>query len=331
MINYYKKNQEINERNYIYVLKFFAVISIVSAHVATISNQSSLNILASNILTSISSFGVAIFFLISGYLFYSNSNNIRQFFLKKIINIAIPWIMTGTLVFLYIALRKGGLNIGGWLNFLLGNGSYLYYLTLLSSFYIVFWKYRNKIIILGSFILFIISLTLTANGLLEGINPYLNPFNFIGYFALGLFIRSEKYSLLEIGNIISSKKILVIIAFFIVTILINKYNITSGYFGNATIISQFVTVLMILSISLWKNLYNDLFISIGKESFAIYLLHMPIAGIIVALTNLIGNGFVTLIRPIIVIAIVYTTIVIYKKTSVLTIKQEYKNMLIGSR
>ena len=139
------KKYTFDEREYIYSLKVLAVISIVSAHCVVIQqNSNELNILFSWMLEQIGSIGVGVFYIISGYLFYRNKYCIKDFFKRKVKSLFIPWIVVGTGVYLYIFIRKGNLGISTWLAFILGDGSYLYFLTLLIIFYLIFFYYTKN-------------------------------------------------------------------------------------------------------------------------------------------------------------------------------------------
>lgn len=323
---------ELDERNYIYSLKVFATISIVAAHCTSIElNSNKLNILFSYILKNLGYIGVGIFFITSGYLFHKNQYSFNIFLRKKIKTIIIPWIFSGTIVYLYVALRKGGINIINWINFIIGNNSYLYFLSLLMLFYIIFFgNCKNMILIYCSIIMSVINIILTASGYLSEINPYLNLFNFIIYFAIGLFI-SEKDILLEIANKCRYHIKILICAYIILIFLTNILGISSGYWGYATLIIQPIAILVIFGLSTYKKLYNDIILRIGCESFSIYLLHMPIAGIITNIFNKLNWWIITLFRPIIVIIITMIFIYFFKYISNKLNISSKINYLIGVR
>ena len=84
MIRNYKRIYIPIERQYIYVIKIFAIISIVSAHLTSIpDNSNKYNIISSFILQNIGNIGVPIFYLISGYLFFYNKHDLRISLIKK--------------------------------------------------------------------------------------------------------------------------------------------------------------------------------------------------------------------------------------------------------
>ena len=319
----------ITERKYIYALKVFAIISIVSAHCFTITNTNKLNILFSWLLGQIGSIGVGIFFIISGYLFLNKKHDIKVFFIKKINTIFLPWIVTGTAVYLYIYLRKGGLGFSSWLNYLLGNGSYLYYLTLLTIFYFLFfYTLKNKMFILSTIILSILSIVLTAMGLLEDINPYLNPLNFIGYFSVGIII-AEKNNLLNIAKKIANYKLLLVSIYIVLLLLIRSFGVSAGYWGYATLLVQPVAICSVLSLATIGFIYNDKILQLGVQSFSIYLLHMPVAGVVTFIFNHFDWWILTLVRPLIIIGITIGFIYLYKLLGEIFKINRFLNSIVG--
>ena len=322
----------LDEREYIYILKVFATISIVSAHCASITKDTNIiNNIFSFILNQIGSIGVGVFFLISGYLFYKSKYSFNLFFKKKIKNIIIPWIFTGTCIYLYIVLRKGGLGVFTWVKFILGDGSYLYYLSILMAFYIIFfYTKKNKFTIYLGIVIGCISILITSLGYLIDINPYLNPFNFCIYFSVGLLI-GMKDGLIELSQICSRYKKYLLMLYIILLIALNIFEITSGYWGQATLIVQPIAILLIFALSTEKIFYKKNIIEIGKNSFAIYLLHMPVAGVVSNIFNRLNLWIITLARPFIVIFITVIFIYAYKYITKKWGISDRANFIIGTR
>lgn len=320
------------ERNYIYALKVLAVISIVSAHCTYVSSDTNkINILFSWILNKIGSIGVGVFFIISGYFFYKNECSFSKFFFKKIKTILLPWIMTGTCVYLYTVLRNGGLGLYSWFKFILGDGTYLYFLSLLILFYMIFFYNRkNKIFIYCSIFTSIISIWLTSLGYFSKTNPFLNPFNFIIYFSIGILI-ANKNILINIASICTRYKNILLVWYIILLILIKIFNISSGYWGYSTLIIQPVAILLVFGLSTKKLLYSEKILKIGQESFSIYLLHMPVAGIISNIFSRFDLWVLTLVRPFIIIGITMGFISLYKYISNRFNMSNILNPIIGIR
>ena len=178
-------------------IKGIAIISVISAHCNTVLDTTDqFAVLSSLLLQNIGTLGVICFFVISGILFHHPGKNIGRFFKKKVTNIVIPWLISGTFVYLYVYLRKPPITLGGWINFILGNGSYCYYLTVLMMLYIIFtlvsFMHNNRVLFVCEGITVISTIWFYNIG---DMNPYLNILNWIGYFALGVQIsrNHEKY------------------------------------------------------------------------------------------------------------------------------------------
>ena len=330
MIRNYKRIYIPIERQYIYVIKIFAIISIVSAHLTSIpDNSNKYNIISSFILQNIGNIGVPIFYLISGYLFFYNKHDFKNFFNKKIKTIILPWIVTGSIIFLSTAIRKGGLNLNNYIKFILGSGSYLYFLTILIVFYIIFFKIKNNIYILSlSIVISIVSILLTASGNLLNINSYLNCFNFMIYFVIGIILN--KYNLLiKVGKIFGKYIYYILIIYILSIVVAYIYQIKIGYFEYSTLYFNMISIPIVLGLSTMKFFYNKHMTKWGIESFGIYLLHTPVAGLIKKILNHFDIWLLTIIRPIIVICIVMLFIDIYKYLSRKFNIEYISNSIIG--
>ncbi len=88
-----------HEKNYIFIIKAFAIISVVMAHVSTVSQDTNVfNKFSELILNSLGSIGVGTFLLISGYLFCYNNKTFFNFMKSKITSIII---LTITIIHTY--------------------------------------------------------------------------------------------------------------------------------------------------------------------------------------------------------------------------------------
>jgi len=115
--------------NTFYVLRFFAILAVVMAHsvYTLIPNDTVVKVF-----NSFGRCGVIIFFIISGYYFRKEKyENVLQLLKAKLKTIVIPWIIWGLAIYctrftstdLYFNLKE----IMLWL---LGFGTYLYFLTI---------------------------------------------------------------------------------------------------------------------------------------------------------------------------------------------------------
>ena len=189
-------------REYIYLLKAFAIFSVVCAHASVEPEQSSTVVyFVIRLMSSIGTAGVPIFFLLSGYLFYDNHYEWKEFIRRKCISILLPWFFCETLVWLYVVLRKGGISFKAWFEFMLGVNHSTYYMTILLCFFVVFWhmkKYVNCLLV--CMVLSVISILAYGwkipyisewNHL--AITVYLNPLLWMIYFILGMLIKRKDY------------------------------------------------------------------------------------------------------------------------------------------
>lgn len=297
--------KKIAESDYIYVLKAAAIFSVICAHVANISYQKPLIQGMAFVLENIGSLGIGIFYFFAGY-FFNTQKTFKEFFKDKIKKILVPWIFTGTIVYLYVNLRKGNINIKEWLFWIIGYKTYLYFLTNLIFFYIYYYLFRpKKKLIIVTIFFGIISLNLSAFGFLENINPYLNPFNFIIYFSLGNITNIE-IGLKKLKEFSFEYKYIFLIIYIFISILSKLLNISMGYFGKITLLFQLLSLMVFMGFG--QNIYfnKDYIIDIGKKSFSIYLIHMPFAGIITYIFNKYPNlSYLVFLRPFIVLYLTY--------------------------
>ncbi len=108
----------------LWMIKAFAVIAIVACHCThTVENPGKINQMATSFFNLWIGYGVPIFYLLSGYVFSANAK-FADFLKKKAITVLIPWIVTGTAVWLYVVLRKGGIGFREWFGYLFLRESY---------------------------------------------------------------------------------------------------------------------------------------------------------------------------------------------------------------
>lgn len=310
----------------IYYIKGLAIISVISAHCnAVLDNTNRFAVYSSLLLQNIGTLGVICFFVISGMLFHYPDKNIGQFFKKKLKNIVIPWLISATCVYLYVYLRKPPVTFSGWVNFIIGNGSYCYYLTVLMIFYLLFVAIpimRNNTILLLCEIATVASTIWFYD--LGGVNPYLNIVNWIGYFALGVQLNENKELILNVKkryHLIFCRIGVVSGISYILLLFYQLYNQKGGgYWNGVNAVTSWVGAisLTLLSITILKSknrhLKKIIYLA-GVDSFAIYIWHMPIAGIVARFMCIEPLTWFVIIRPIIVLLIMHVGIFIVRKLS----------------
>ena len=214
--------------------------------------------------------GVPVFYFISGYFFNINKYGAKIFFQKKITGILIPWFFLGTLLFL---LSKQNLNIINWVNWILGNGSYLYYLSMLFVCYVVYGFTQNKYFIYFVIFLNIVSLVITSFNIYNiqnEINSYLNPLNWLGFFGLGILLKNYLEVLLHFLNKNLFLICLTYIAFAIVSVFLENEH---GYFSKFALVNELIGLLVVLALSTIYFLKSKIIIDVARFTFSIYLIH----------------------------------------------------------
>lgn len=295
----------------IYTLKALAVLSIICAHCNSVSDQhSAADIFAGRILGSFGSAGVGMFLLLAGFLMHGTKRTFKSFAKSKLTSLAIPWAFCGTLVYLYVHLRKGGIGPLGLAKWLIGMDTFLYYLTVLTVLYLLCFFVRHKKWVLYIYaVVSLISNLLTGLGLLDFLNHHLNPLNFLLFFVAGMLIG--EYNAFE-KVLDFCKKILPIslIVYNGALIVLTVFEIKVSYFVLFFIPVEILAILCMLGFSTILQNRSKIITNIGKLSFSIYLLHMPFAGIAAKLFGMIDFFGLTLLRPLVVLAVTYLFIVI---------------------
>lgn len=309
--------KEMNET--IYYTKGLAIFSVICAHCnAVLDEEAEFANICSLILQNIGTLGVICFFVISGTLFHYKNGQMVTFFKKRFFSICIPWIISASCVYLYVYLRKPPLSLSRWINFMIGNGSYCYYLTMLMVLYLIF----TVLPFMRTNLTFIICEIMTVFSTIwfyqvGELSPYLYVVNWIGYFALGMQIAFYK----DVAKELLSKlyKIRWVIIFIYIILLGLQIHHENGgwYWKDINVIvcwfGAITLILLAMMIEKCKNcwLTNIIYWS-GKESFFIYIWHMPIAGIVTRIMCYKGLMNFVLFRPVVVLLIMVMACIILK-------------------
>jgi surface polysaccharide O-acyltransferase-like enzyme len=311
-------------------MRFFAILSVIFAHCATILDESIVwDYSYFQIATAFGIVGVPVFFFSSGYFFYNNQRkNYGAFLYHKIKTYFIPWIFLTSIVYLYVALRKDGLDFKDYMFFLVGIQNYTYFLSILLIFFLVFLKSKFSMsLIIFSVLLSILSLFLTT-GLIMDVNPYMNPFNWLVYFIIGVLFKKKEF-LMDFA-MFSKKWLLLFMSVFVcINIIFILYRLKINYWQVGGYLYILIGFLLFLGIST-KYCYSlNKFIIVGQESMSIYLIHSLFVGGIVYITNQFELWYLFPLRPFIVLALVMLVIFVYKKASRYFNIEKYSLPLLG--
>lgn len=163
--------------------RIYALLSIVSAHMFFPGTFSTV------ILSRAGTVGVVVFLIMSGYFYRPHKfSNLCRLIKTKFVSLCVPWFVLGTCTWIYKSIMiPDYCTITQLIKWIIGNGSYLYYMSVLVLCFLIFYKVKNGIKILA-LLATMLSNMLTASGTMEPIlfflkiNNYLNIFNWIGFF-----------------------------------------------------------------------------------------------------------------------------------------------------
>lgn len=308
-----------NEREFIYILKAFAIFCVLCAHVSFMPDDAPIiSIRCGELLNYLGTIGVPVFFILSGYLFEKNKKSFVEFWKGKFISIIIPWIFCETLLWIYIIVRKSGASFFKWILFMVGYNHSTYYLSVLLIFYILFWwkAEKCKFYVMIFFSLFSIMSTGWHIGI-DFINSllgtfYLNPLNWAIFFVVGIII-SNRNILIKYASWSSRNIILLTIFSFSYFFIMEIKDEYIYYFSKYAIFAHIVNISLIIGIAyLITNLCKKkkAIIFVGKNSFSIYLLHQFVTGAVIRIINETNSFVLILMRPFIVLCIVLIMIYI---------------------
>lgn len=308
----------------IWILKIFAIFTIFFAHMplsdATLTLSPHFSWLA-RLYSFLGMIGVPIFMFLSGYLYKKGSLK------KRAIALLIPLLIWGSLTYLAHIAKEGigSFSMISYLLWLVGSNCYLYFVTILFLIIVLYHFYENDYIyiLLGTVCIGLYEFHLLHYS--YPLTPYINPFNFIIYFALGHLVRQNNlWRKISNGNALIGYLSAVIIACIFYA---KDFWIHVWYFD---LISVLVNILVIFAcINLIGNKgYNkhNFIILLGKCTYVIYLCHMPIA---TTLNKVIPNYFYGLsesLKVIIAFSVVVVGVLLLRK--ILVRYQQYKLMKI---
>lgn len=251
----------------------------------------------------IGSMGVPVFFVLSAYYYRPTKYASLRELLKGRKTTFFPWIILAGACYLWSNLRMGKeINVQSCLQFVLGYNSLFYFLSVLILLQLLFYILRFVSIRKTSgacIVLSIVSTELAAFGITDGIvaraglTNYLNIFNWVGFFAMGLYLQTK-----EDGKIIGYIKKNFGWAVLIWGILFALSGYVEhgqyGYFSILGIFMESASAILILRFA-WSICRYDWIVQLGKYSFAIYLVHINIVPIVNKFLG--GNAFGEIASP----------------------------------
>ncbi len=278
-------------------MRTFALIAVVMAHANYLHTDSQF---LNRLITSFSDCGVAVFFFASGaYWRWGQLGST----LKHITKLLPPWIILGSLVYA-IGSIKGGFSLVSWLCWLVGKNTYLWYLTIYAVIQIVFsiLRIERKRNLVVCILITAVFRVLTAYLGISGYRAFLNPLNWVGFFAAGVLFRQNTNVQRDNSKYMRFYPILAAIAIVAFAYLDTLMPLTRfDYWTYFACFSQLSWIVVLFFVS--RTLVALHGYEIGKASLPIYLLHIPIIGFV---TSQMTVGIIlTVLISIAIICVMY--------------------------
>lgn len=282
-----------NER--IYLLKGIAIFSVICAHVAYDSSENYIEQAALNLLNTIGTIGVIIFFLLAGYLFSFNQDSKIVFWKKKLHFLVLPWFLCGTLTYLHVFSLYSFHNWGIWfeknikdfswweyIKFLLGWNSLYYFMTMLIFCFFLFIFYgKNKWVSFAVTLISLLWIVFIGSSSYNLKAPYMNPMNWIGYFGIGVILGKRQWKIHK--EYLQKVDIIIIGLNIVLLIYLSLEYYVMNYWDRFFFPFIVLQVIVCWNISIWIEnrtcFIKRTLLKWGKDSFYIYLLHMMIQSV----------------------------------------------------
>lgn len=306
-------NNRLTESNFFYALRGLAIISVAYAHSLSLSTD-----VLQRIGEAIGIIGVPLFMVSSGYYFkYESWNTLATKLTEGIIS---PWLIWGTIAFAISSLLGAvSNNLSSFIAFIIGHGTWLYYIPVYIIIRCIFNCHATNSFLYGTILLSIVSniVSFYLPGKLAPISswctPWQNPFNWCGFFAVGILIRRLELFTLLCNNHRIAKTLLSALSLIIFVLLIAipwKIN----YWNPIAVIFEYLIVFALLGLT---GLSQNRFLRVlGKNSLLIYLLHIQLG---IASANIIFRFLhfpeiiVLMVKPLTVLAITMLLIIIIRE------------------
>lgn len=295
-----------NESKVFYVIRGFAILSVVYAHSLNLSDPC-----LSRVGTLLGIIGVPLFLISSGYYFQKTPID-TLFFLKKFKTLISPWLIWGTIAYvLTIISSRVECSFFNYILYLLGCYTWLYYVPI----FIVILFLFNLIKIDNKSILFLILLSLLSNVITDNFfysseyfTSYQNPLNWIIFFAIGIWLKQENF-LYYLSSRIRLFAFLISSLALIILIFVEKI----CYWNLVCISFELISFGFFYAISFKFSDKLKVLEILGRKSYILYFLHMQFG---IYFTNrlldtfCLQNEFLLLfLKPLIVVLI--TLFIVY--------------------
>ena len=287
----------LDESNTFWRLKALSVFTIFFAHLPY-NGESRLLIYLFNYLGIV---GVPIFLMLSGYLGFTSRRSLKSQF----VGLLVPLLIWGTLSYIPIVIFSSmsfSEVLIGYFKSIYGCGSWLYFVPVLIWCKLMSSSNRvwiDSILMVTS----VTSILLTSLGIInynDYFTQYTNPFNFLLYYYLGLYVR--KYALnYRTAPLLGVSIVLMVGVVFCWKTIPSYFSIWCVPFSICAFILMYHLSRMIR--------FGE---SIGKSSYVIYLVHMVPMGVIARRIPFGWDTPLQVVNVIVVFAIIASAVYVLK-------------------
>lgn len=242
-------------------LKFLAIFFVICAH--SLSGNFSL---LDSILGVFGVISMPLFLFLAGYCF-DDHNDKKKFLLKKITRIIIPWIIWGLVTyFANVFMHADKLKALDLILWLIGYGTWLYFVPIILFCYFLFIFIKNEYVILALSIVSVLSIILTGFGI-SFMNNYLNPLNWICFFGFGILCRN--HTLMQ--KAVKLWIYLIIFVIWTTCFILYVIFLKPTYFIYYSLVFELLSIFFLTFI---KSPSSKVFEFVSKNTFFIYFFHM---------------------------------------------------------
>ena len=255
--------------NTFYAYKAMAILFVVMMHCIYSTRP------VSRVAGAFGILGVPIFFFTSGF-FFDRREATKVFWKKKMWSIVIPWLLYGTLLYLFACALNNFSKVElPFLKWIIGNGSWLYYVPVLIQCFILFRICDNKWFDMVVFLLFILSNVLCVLDIIDHLpwyTKYQMVFNWCGFFQLGMIARKN---ILAVMTLLNRKPVkAAIVGLWILSAIYYFTTDFVGYWSPVALVHELLGIVAFFVIADTCLKKANLLVDIGKNTYVIFFLHM---------------------------------------------------------
>lgn len=316
-----------NISNIFWISSAIAILSVICAHCTYET------FVLQRITTILGSIGVPIFLIRSGY-FFNKDEPAKKFWTKKLKNIVIPWIIISPCLYAYSAVFSTyGFNLRDCFLYCIGYKTWLYFVPILMAYYAVFRLFKGNWFLGVSIALFVVSNILDVYGINPVSNistPYLNIFNRIGYFAVGILLGSRNW----LEPLIYNKKLSCICCLLVLPLGIPFIRWYSGVAPTVLLMLYRFCLVYCVFVIASHCLQSKILIAVGKDTYLAFFLHMQFglgaAALLLRTLHIANEYIIFFIKPILTLILVVVGIFVLRKI-IYFIKLDKYAWIIGLR